>query len=89
MDIDFHKIAGDRTIFDYKNSSGFHVAGEWEVCINYRLSFIVGAQFHFVNYNIKSLSVNGIPLSPAQTIDEFKKIDGSGIDIYLGLLFHI
>jgi hypothetical protein len=89
MDIDFHKIAGDHSIFDYKNSTGFHVGGELELCFNHWFSFIVGTQFHFVNYNIKSLSLNGILKNPDQAIDEFKNIDGSGIDFNLGLLFHL
>ncbi len=89
MDIDFHEISGDHSIFYYKNSTGFHVGGELELCFNHWFSFIVGTQFHFVNYNIKSLSLNGILKNPDQAIDEFKNINGSGIDFNLGLLFHL
>jgi hypothetical protein len=88
-DTDLTKVAGgSHTVIEYDNSIGGHLSGELEYFFSNTWSIIFGTKYYYVKYDAKSVKVNNVSLPVSYLKDEFKKIDGSGIDVLLGVALY-
>jgi hypothetical protein len=92
-DIDAGKITnGAHNIFEYENATGAVILAEY-LARRKKLGLSIGLKYYSITYDLKSISSNGIniPLSyiPPELIEDIRVVDGSGIDITIGIGLYI
>ena len=93
LDIDASEISGGaHNIYEYDNSPGIHLLAEYEGFFRKDFSWSIGLQYSIVSYDIKSAKSNEItvPLDqlPASVRDEVGELDGSGVDLRIGVNYY-
>lgn len=80
---------GGHFIYEYKNVSGPVVCAEFEFCTRKKLAFTGGLKYYSVEYTLDKVKIDGttIPfnLIYPQDLKRISKVDGSGIDMYIGI----
>ena len=71
----------------YGDSIGYNFTLDWEKGIYKNISWLTGVRYSSVSYKVRSLSVSGHPFPLGWLRSEFLNLDGSSIDIILGLKF--
>jgi hypothetical protein len=90
MDIDFSEVPdGDRYVCRYKTAFGVHALAEVQLPIGKKWSLNAGGTIYGVNYNqMKSFDLNSSSVPVDMSPSEFKRLKGSGADIYTKISFH-
>ena len=70
---------------DYDPAFGLHLTGEFERFIRPNMSFNIGAKMYFVEYKAKSATLNSIGLPVSWLKDEVRNLNGSGMDLLIGI----
>ena len=88
LDIDGSKVTngGEHDIVEYDSAIGMHIIGEYEVFFVEGWSFMVGIKYSAVKYDANSVKRDGdsYPVA-AITNGKVRELDGSGIDLILGV----
>ncbi len=85
LDIDMTRVVGIRDIVKYDSASGVHLSGEFEALIRNDFTFVAGLRLYSVKYKATSYEQNGVAQPVAALRDEVRNLDGSGVDIFVGL----
>jgi hypothetical protein len=91
-DLDAGKIQGGaHNIYSYSDATGLLIAAEY-LARRKNFGFHIGLKYYSVNYELASISSNGvnIPLAviPPSLISDIREIDGSGVDLVIGIGFY-
>ena len=70
---------------DYNPAVGLHLTGEFERFIKPNLSINIGAKIYFVEYEAKSYKRNSIEQPLSSLKDDARNLNGSGMDLLLGI----
>lgn len=94
LDIDAHKIEGGaHNIFYYKTSMGACLDADFVFQRHSKgLGAIVGLRYSYINYTLNKIKSNGESFSADNSIKDFlpedvNSPDGSGVDVYLALIY--
>ncbi len=89
---------GGHNIYEYKNTVGIHVLGEYERYISgfsfleARWSWCIGLKYYNISYTLDALSSNGVSIPiiqlPSAITNEFGELDGSGIDMLFSIVMY-
>ena len=86
LDIDVSQIpGGGHNIYKYDDTTGFHLTAEFERFFSPNWSWMVGAKYYNVSYDVKSCISNDVSIPVTFLADELRSIDGSGFDLIIAI----
>jgi hypothetical protein len=80
-----HSLAKTYTEIKYKDTIGYHMTAEFEIIYPSNWSFVVGLRAYYVMYEQESYSYNGPDPFPASTLENYEQMNGSGLDLKIGI----
>jgi hypothetical protein len=91
MDLDFSKVTdGERYVFKYNTAVGYHVLAEFQHRFTQKWSLIAGFTIYGGNYNhMKSFTARSVSVPVNLAPPDFQNLNGSGLDIYAKISFHL
>jgi hypothetical protein len=93
MDIDASKVTnGFHEIVSYDPAVGFHVLAEYEgffEAFSHLLSWSAGVQYTSVSFEASSFKRNGVEHSVSILKDDYKTLDGNGVNFIGGIKIHL
>lgn len=78
-------VNGEEAKIKYRDAVGVHATTELETFLAPRLSLVLGAKFYAVEYEADSFRVNGESVSTHELKHDLRHLDGSGVDLTVGL----
>lgn len=86
LDIDASQIpGGGHNIYKYDDATGFHITAEFESSFSPNWSWMIGAKYCNVSYDVKSCTSNGVSIPVTFLTDEVRSVDGSGFDLIIAM----
>jgi len=85
IDIDPGVPGAGHLVVEYKNAVGAHATGEIEIAIRERLFLAAGLKYYAVTYRADKVRFNDASLPVSSLKDEFRNLNGDGVDITVGL----
>jgi hypothetical protein len=92
LDVDISSVSGGgHNIYSYDGNAGIHLTCDYETFDATNLSWGMGLKYYNVSYDLNSFTSNGISfpiaLLPQTVKDQTMKLDGSGIDLTVFIVF--
>lgn len=85
-DVDSSQIPfGGHTVVEYDNALGFHLSAEIEAFHSGGWSNYLRLRLYYVEYSASTATMNGLSFPVEWLVDDIRELNGSGIDIILGL----
>lgn len=85
-DVDSSQVLfGSHTIVEYDNALGFHLTAELEYFHPGEWSHFLRAKLYYVKYDASTATDNGTSVPVQLLISDIRELDGSGLDLILGI----